>query len=340
MKTWLRRSISLLLVLFVFLTLPLPISAVEPPDEVQGTAEEEMRIWVFLMELTDNPVAAAGIMGNLFYESHLSPRNLETMGKKAPEFENGQDYGSATDDGTYEKFTTDGFGYGLAQWTYSGRKRRLLEIAREQKKSVSDLDVQLTLIAEELEKYHMLYRISHADRISFVSSYFLEHFENPQEQGYKERKRRAKRARYYYDKFHHELKADGLTQAQKDVAKIAAYSSAYGVEAEEGLCQAWASGVVSAAGFAHDVSPSAEASAEAYKVSDDLTTIPVGAAIYGHSSSKYGHVGIYVGNNQVYHNIGGVQVDTLEDWIVNYRGFCWGWIGGTDLTKVKDKEEK
>lgn len=61
--------------------------------------------------------------------------------------------------------------------------------------------------------------------------------------------------------------------------------------------------------------------------------IPPGAAVYGYFGTKYSHVGIYVGNGLVYHNIGGVAVDTLSDWIQKYRGFCWGWEAGSDLTQ-------
>ena len=337
-RTWLSRLLCLSLAIVTVMGLAIPAAAIEPPDDVKCTPDEELKIWNYLMELTHNPVGAAGIMGNLFYESHLASDNLETMGQRKPEFSDGLDYTSATDQGVYKSFTSDGFGYGLAQWTYGGRKQRLLEIAREKGHSIASLDVQLDLIAEELEKYNMLYRISSSDSLRFVTEYVLENFENPQDQGSKEKRRRHKKARYFYDKYFNDLKIKGLTDAQKKVANIAIYSDAYGVPAEEGMCQAWASGVLEAAGFNQDTSPSAEASAKSYGISVDLTRIPVGAAVYGHSSSKYGHVGIYVGNNQVYHNVGGVQVDTLSDWIANYRGFCWGWIGGTDLRKVTEKK--
>ena len=334
-KNFFKRLLSLTLALVTLVSFSIPVLAIEPPDSVQCTEEEERKIWNYLFELTKNPVGTAGIMGNLFYESHLAADNLETMGRDKPEFDAGEDYTSAVDKGLYKGFATDGFGYGLAQWTYGGRKRRLLEIADEEGKSIANLDVQLKLIGEELEKYNMLYRISNADSLSFVAEYVLEHYENPQDKGSKEVRRRTKKARYFYDKYYHEIKIEGLTDAQKTVANIAIYSDAYGIPAEAGLCQAWVSGVYQAAGLPQDKSPSAERSARDYGVSEDLTNIPVGAAIYGHSSSRYGHVGIYVGNDQVYHNVGGVQVDTLEDWIANYRGFCWGWIGGTDLTKKK-----
>lgn len=69
-----------------------------------------------------------------------------------------------------------------------------------------------------------------------------------------------------------------------------------------------------------------------YGVSSDWSVIPPGAAVYGYAGQQYGHVGIYVGNGLVYHNIGGVAIDTLSDWISYYDGFAWGWEGGADLT--------
>ena len=109
-------------------------------------------------------------------------------------------------------------------------------------------------------------------------------------------------------------------------------SAAYGIAARPGYCQAWAAYVYAAAGLPIDGSGSAYDSGMRYGVSSDFSAVPPGAAVYGYSGSKYGHVGIYVGNGLVYHNIGGVAVDTLSDWITKYRGFAWGWEAGSDLT--------
>lgn len=310
----------------------MPTLAIEPPDDVQCTEEEEKEIWNYLLDLTKNPASAAGIMGNLFYESHLYSKNLETMGKKKPDL--GElSYTQAVDMGIYKDFVKDKFGYGLAQWTYSGRKKRLLEIAEEKDGSIGDLDVQLQLIGEELEKYHMLHRISSSTDINFTAEYFLKHFENPSNQSEKVIKKRQRKAKYFYNKFAYKVVDLEPSEAQEKVANIAAFSDAYGINFEKSQAMAWASGVYEAAGFQADPCKTPRESAEKFGVSDNLQKIPVGAAVYGHASSKDGHIGIYVGDNQVYHNIDGIQVDTLEDWIVNYRGYGWGWIGGTDLSE-------
>ena len=62
-----------------------------------------------------------------------------------------------------------------------------------------------------------------------------------------------------------------------------------------------------------------------WAVSSDFSQIPVGATVYGYSSSKYGHVGIYIGNGMVAHNIGEIKIQSLESWIKTYKGFAWGW---------------
>lgn len=62
-----------------------------------------------------------------------------------------------------------------------------------------------------------------------------------------------------------------------------------------------------------------------WAVSSNFSQIPVGATVYGYSSSKYGHVGIYIGNGMVAHNIGEIKIQSLESWIKTYKGFVWGW---------------
>lgn len=45
-----------------------------------------------------------------------------------------------------------------------------------------------------------------------------------------------------------------------------------------------------------------------------------------------GHVGIYIGNGQVIHNLSGtVKVQSLESWVEDFKGFAWGWENGKNL---------
>lgn len=72
--------------------------------------------------------------------------------------------------------------------------------------------------------------------------------------------------------------------------------------------------------------------AEKWAVSQDFSKIQVGATVYGYSSSQFGHVGIYIGNGKVIHNLSGtVKVQSLESWVKDFKGFAWGWENGENL---------
>ena len=58
------------------------------------------------------------------------------------------------DGGHYPDFIADKAGYGLAQWTFWSRKQALLDYAREKRKSIGDLQMQLDFIWKELNDMH------------------------------------------------------------------------------------------------------------------------------------------------------------------------------------------
>lgn len=123
----------------------------------------------------------------------------------------------------------------------------------------------------------------------------------------------------------------GLTQNQQ---KVIAVISSNQIPAKKGYCQAWVSDVYAAAIGKDDSRCCANHAGQAWGASDDWSQIQVGATVYGYngSSNPYGHVGIYIGDGKVAHNIGYVKVDTLEYWVTRYDGRCWGWNGGVNLT--------
>jgi len=121
---------------------------------------------------------------------------------------------------------------------------------------------------------------------------------------------------------------------QQKVVKVASDSRSYGISAEGGYCQAWVSRVYYKAG-ANPSQKSACCAVHAgsqWGVSTNWNDIQLGATVYGYSNVTYGHAGIYIGDGMVAHNVGGVAFDSLTDWIKKYKGVCWGWNGGTDLT--------
>lgn len=295
-------------------------------------SENVRRVWDYLMALTGNPYGAAGLMGNLSVESGLRPNNLEDSYEPILGYDD-DTYTQAVDNGTYQGFVNDGAGYGLAQWTDSARKEALLAFAQAQGKSIGDLSMQLQFLSKELSGSDVLDVLRSASSVREASDIVLTDFENPADQSEAVKAYRARMGEYFYNTFVLGIQAEGtLTQKQMKVIQVATNSEIYHIQAASGYCQRWAAQVYAAAGLPLDSSCCAYHSGVNHGVSDDWSVIPPGAAVYGYSGTKYGHVGIYVGNGLVYHNRGGVAVDTLSNWIQIYDGFCWGWEAGTDLT--------
>ncbi|MBO5494509.1 MAG: C40 family peptidase [Eubacterium sp.] len=125
---------------------------------------------------------------------------------------------------------------------------------------------------------------------------------------------------------------ESATEEQKKVVIVATNSAEYGIPASKGYCQAWVADVYQVSVGNRGHAASAVAAGRMWSVSTDWSQIQVGAAVYGYSSSQYGHVGIYIGNGMVAHNIGGVKIETLEHWVQYYKGVCWGWENGKNLS--------
>lgn len=83
---------------------------------------------------------AAALMGSLYAESGLSPYNV-------------QDTGGLDDRGRYAYRAGDGVGFGLCQWTSSGRKAALLRYAEAHGDPdlVWDFDIQMGYLRQEID---------------------------------------------------------------------------------------------------------------------------------------------------------------------------------------------
>ena len=128
----------------------------------------------------------AGIMGNLYAESGLRPDNMENSYEGRILY-NGKSYNDSTytqavDNGTYNNFIYDAIGYGLAQWTYWSRKRNLLTFAKNQKKSIADVDVQIKYLLNELSSYGLIDSLNNCKSIQEASNIILLNFEKPRDQ--------------------------------------------------------------------------------------------------------------------------------------------------------------
>lgn len=122
-----------------------------------------------------------------------------------------------------------------------------------------------------------------------------------------------------------------VNDTQKKIVAVASNSAKYGISARSGYCQAWVADVYQAVTGLRGSAHCALCAADMWAVSNDFSQIPVGATVYGYSSSKYGHVGIYIGNGMVAHNIGEIKIQSLESWVKTYKGFAWGWENGKKL---------
>ena len=100
-------------------------------------------------------IACAGVLGNLYAESALNPKNLQNGYEKKLGL-NDDTYTAAVDNGTYTNFVRDSAGYGLCQWTYWSQKQNLLDFARAAGKSIGDLSMQLDFLWKELNSYRGL----------------------------------------------------------------------------------------------------------------------------------------------------------------------------------------
>lgn len=166
------------------------------------TAVNEERIWAVLYAKIGNPYGVAGLLGNLFAESGLCSNNMEDSYESATGY-NDTTYTMAVDMGGYPNFTTDRIGYGLAQWTAEQRKTNLLAYANERGTSISDLDMQLDFLCQELETgFPGVFNVlRNATSVREASDYVLVHFEAPLHQDEPTKVRRASYGTVYYVRY-------------------------------------------------------------------------------------------------------------------------------------------
>lgn len=165
-------------------------------------ATNEERIWNFLKDKGLNDCGIAGLMGNLQAESGLRPDNLQnTFAFKLKMSDS--EYTKAVDNGTYTKFSNDSAGYGLAQWTWWTRKRNLYNYAKQTKKSIGDLEMQLEFLFEELSKDYksVLKVLMNAKTVLEASNAVLFYYEAPADQGTAVQATRALYAQKFYNKY-------------------------------------------------------------------------------------------------------------------------------------------
>ena len=143
----------------------------------------EERIWNFLISKGMSSAGAAGLIGNLYAESALNPKNLQNSYEKKLGHTD-DSYTAAVDNGSYSNFIRDSAGYGLAQWTYWSRKQNMLEFARAAGKSIGDLEMQLDFLFKELSEGYktVLAVLKTTASVKAASDSVLLNFERPADQ--------------------------------------------------------------------------------------------------------------------------------------------------------------
>lgn len=156
-----------------------------------------------MLDKIGNEYGVAALMGNLYVESNLNPKNMENIYESRLGY-NDETYTKAVDDGTYTNFAHDSCGYGLAQWTYCTRKQKLLNFAKSENVSIGDLDMQLNFCVNEIKGNYPGVWESLKDAASVIcpSYQVLRYYENPADQSGRAQNIRAKCGESFYNEFH------------------------------------------------------------------------------------------------------------------------------------------
>lgn len=160
----------------------------------------EVTIWNYLKSKGFTDYAAAGIMGNLYAESGLLPKNLQTTYEYSLGMNDDQ-YTEAVDNGSYTGFVHDAAGYGLAQWTFWSRKEGLLKLAKQHNASVGDITIQLVYLWKELQEFGIVEKLNNCNTVRDASNIMLLDFEKPYDTGKSVQDARAYYSQGYYDKY-------------------------------------------------------------------------------------------------------------------------------------------
>lgn len=149
-------------------------------------------IYAKLNAVIHNPYGTCGLMGNMQAESGMVSTNMQNSYENKLGM-NDTTYTQAVDNGSYANFASDRVGYGLCQWTSSGRKNGLLNYARSKNRSIGDEDMQIEYLLYELStsyKY-VLDVLKTATSVKEASDIVITRYERPAVQSAEALTRRA-----------------------------------------------------------------------------------------------------------------------------------------------------
>ena len=170
--------------------------------DISGS-DNAQKTWNYLVGKGMPKYGVAGLMGNLHAESGIRPDNVQN----SYEAKVGSDteYTNAINNGSYseDKFSNDAAGYGLAQWTSTGRKRGLYQFAKSSNRRIDDLGLQLDWLWQELNSSYpkVFNTLMSASNVKTGSDSVLHDFERPADQSASMENKRASFGMGYYEKY-------------------------------------------------------------------------------------------------------------------------------------------
>ena len=168
----------------------------------------EVRIKDFLLKQGLTLEGACGLMGNLYAESLLEPKNLQNSYESKLGY-NDETYTKAVDDCSYSRtsFVNDKAGYGIAQWTFWSRKEGLYDYVKSNNRSIGDLETQLEYLMMEMAMSYpkVLDVLQSSDSIIETTKVVLEQYEKPAGDWNTILKTRSAKSMEYYAMFKDEV---------------------------------------------------------------------------------------------------------------------------------------
>ena len=151
-----------------------------------------LRIRNFLIKNGLTIEGVYGMMANIYCESGFRANNAQNSCMTRLGMTD-EIYTAKVDSGEYKDFVIDRIGYGICQWTSSGRKSCLLNYAKEQNKSIADETMQLNYLMKELKtSYKKVFNmLTTSHDISECAKYVMTKFERPANQSNENQNKRA-----------------------------------------------------------------------------------------------------------------------------------------------------
>ena len=151
-----------------------------------------LRIRNFLIKQGLTIEGVYGLMANIYCESGFRANNAQNSCMTRLGMTD-ETYTAKVDSGEYKNFTIDRVGYGICQWTSSGRKTNLFNFAKAQNKSIGDETMQLNFLMQELNTSYknVLNVLKTSHDISECAKYVMTKFERPADQSENAQNKRA-----------------------------------------------------------------------------------------------------------------------------------------------------